>query len=111
MKFIRRALKHLPDEPDGALGTARDILDRALHLVWNAEAPEGKVPAAWIDDWKFAGLTREVEIYTKDPKLPEARGRQCGLLRLATGRQFINPVTKKVSKIDARPAGAHEPRR
>jgi hypothetical protein len=97
-KLVKRAVRHLPDEPDAALGSARLILDRALTLIWASEAPGGKVPAEWIDAWKFSGLTREVENFGRDPRLPEPRGKQCGLLRLATGRQFAAPVVKRVSK-------------
>jgi hypothetical protein len=99
MKLVRRAVKPLPDEPDAALGSARDIVDRALDLIWGAEAPGGRVPAAWVEAWKFnPKLTDAVAEYGRDPRLPEARGRQCGLLRIATGGQFIDPVVKRVSK-------------
>lgn len=98
IRCIRRSVLHLPDDPAGTLGCARDILDRALDLVWAAEAPGGRVPQAWIEDWKFSGRTREVEEYTRTPTLPEARGRQCGLLRLATGQQYVKPSTRRISK-------------
>lgn len=99
MKLVRRAVKHLPDEPDAALGNARDILDRALDLVWSVEAPGGTVPAAWIDAWKFnPNLKDLVAGYVRDPRLPDARGKQCGLLRIATGGQFVKPLTKRVSR-------------
>jgi hypothetical protein len=98
-KLVRRAVKHLPDEPDAALGSARDIVDRALDLVWDAEAPGGRVPTAWVEAWKFNPKLKEaVAEYSRDPRIPEARGRQCGLLRIATGGQFIEPVVKRVSK-------------
>ena len=98
IKLVQRAVRHLPDEPDAALGSARLILDRALSLIWATEAPGGKIPAEWIDAWKFSGLTREVENFGRDPRLPEPRGKQCGLLRLATGGQFVAPVAKRACK-------------
>ncbi len=99
MKLVRRAVKHLPDEPDAAMGSARDILDRALDLVWSAEAPGGRVPAAWIDAWKFnPNLKDLVAGYVRDSRLPEARGKQCGLLRNASGGQFVEPLAKRISR-------------
>ena len=98
LQYVRRAVGHLPDDVDGSLGSARDILDRALDLVWDAEAPGGKVPQPWIEQWKFSGVKNEVEIYTKDPRIPPARGRQCGLLRLATGQQHSPRITERISK-------------
>ena len=95
MKLVWRAVKHLPDEPDAALGNARDILDRALDLIWSVEAPGGVVPAAWIDAWKFnPNLKDLVAGYVRDPRLPDARGKQCGLLRIeprAAVTGFIQP--------------------
>ena len=40
LKFVRRAVKHLPDEPDEALGSARDILDvlSILCRLWRHRA-------------------------------------------------------------------------
>ncbi|MCB9694316.1 MAG: ATP-binding protein [Alphaproteobacteria bacterium] len=99
MRLLRRALQHLPDDPGGTLGSARDVLDRALDLIWTAELPDGRVPTAWIDHWKFSGrMGREIEDYARNPEIPEERGRQCGLLRLATGQQRLKPVTQHVSK-------------
>lgn len=34
--------------------SARDILDRALDLVWTVEAPDLRVPEAWLAHWKAA---------------------------------------------------------
>ena len=92
MKFIRRAVKHLPDEPDGVLGSARDILDRALDLVWAAEATGSLVPESWIAHWKATEVTsgrrlQATSDYPSGSMIPEERGRQCALLRLATGQQ------------------------
>jgi len=103
LKLIRRALRHLPDEPDATLGGARDILDRALKLVWKAEAPAGKVPQEWIEHWKHieAANGRAIKAtadYTRNPGIPEERGLQCALVRLATGQQRISAAAKKVSK-------------
>jgi hypothetical protein len=103
MKFIRRAVRHLPGEPDAALGSARDILDRALDLVWMAEAPGARVPESWIAHWKATEVTsgRRVQAtleYPSGSMIPEERGRQCALLRLATGQHRIRPIAARASK-------------
>ena len=101
VKLVRRAVRHLPEEPDGTLGSARDILDRALKLIWEVEAPGGIVPKGWIDHWRdvdVAALQTMVAGYTRDPVIPEERGRQCALLRWATGQARIRPIAGKVSK-------------
>lgn len=103
MKLVRRAVKHLPDEPDAALGSARDILDRALNLVWAAEAPDSRIPESWIAHWKAIQVAsgRPVRATTDYPSgslIPEERGRQCALLRWATGQQRIRPIATRASK-------------
>jgi hypothetical protein len=103
MKLVKRATKHLPDEPDATLGTARDIFDRAVKLVWEVEAPGGRVPNHWIDHWRRTEINTGRAIkaatdYAHNPAIPEERGMQCGLLRLATGQPRINAITAKVSK-------------
>jgi hypothetical protein len=99
IKFIQRAVRHLPDEPEAALSTARDILDRALDLVWAVEAPGLKIPDAWLAHWKAAEITLGRSLpATRESVVPEERGRQCALLRLASGQQRIRPITTRVSK-------------
>jgi hypothetical protein len=103
MKLVRRATKHLPDEPDATLGTARDIFDRAIKLVWEVEAPGGIVPKRWIDHWRDTEVVtgraiRAAADYARDPTIPEARGMQCALLKTATGEARILRIASKVSK-------------
>ncbi|MEZ4447335.1 MAG: hypothetical protein R3B72_50120 [Polyangiaceae bacterium] len=97
-RFVERAIRHLPDDPDGALGSARDILDRALDLVWAVECPGGRVPQDWIDAWKYSRLANMASDYERAPDIPEERGRQCALLRVATGQHRVSPVAKQVTK-------------
>jgi hypothetical protein len=102
-KLVRRCLGHLPSEPDGAVGGARDILDRALEIIWAVEAPDGAVPKKWLDHWKDTEVRtgkriNEAADYSRTPGIPEERGRQCGLLRLATGKQGVRPIASKVTK-------------
>jgi len=98
-KYVKRSIDHLPDDPEGAVGSARDLFDRATQLIWEAECPGDKVPSDWIDAWKYSGRTnRLVDTFGKDPTIPEPRGLQCNLLRTATGQQRLKPVTKYVTK-------------
>jgi hypothetical protein len=106
--LVKRVINHLPDDPGGALGSARDILDRALDVVWDAETTNRRVPVEWLEYWEKRGLDQDYsgQIRPKtlladlraDPELPEARGRQCSILRRATGEQSAKPVATKVSK-------------
>jgi hypothetical protein len=103
MKLVKRATKHLPDEPDATLGTARDILDRAFKLVWGSETPGGIVPKHWIDHWQRTEVItgrpiRAAADYARNPAIPEERGQQCALLRVATGQSRISAITSTVSK-------------
>ena len=102
-QVVQRAIRHLPEDAGGVLGSARDILDRALELVWAAEAPDGRVPKEWISKWQAMEATSGRKIsnvaeYGRDSAIPDERGRQCALLRLATGMQRVPPVTSKVTK-------------
>ncbi|APR86260.1 Hypothetical protein A7982_11609 [Minicystis rosea] len=98
-RTVLRCIRHLPDEPEATLDGARSILDRALDLIWEVEAPTGIVPDGWIQHWKYTpAASKSVEVYSRDRSLPEERGRQCDLLRLATGRPGIKPIASKVSK-------------
>lgn len=96
--LIAKAIQRLGSDADDVLRLARDIFDRAAELAWLAEAPAGHVPLNWIAEWKQAGLVTEIERYEREKVIPEERGRQCALLRLATGRQRIRPVATKVTK-------------
>lgn len=103
VKLLRRAVRHLPNEPDATLSSARDILDRALDLIWSAEAPGGRVPQKWIAHWQAIEVENNWKIsaateYVRDSSIPEERGRQCALLRLATGQHRIRAISAKVTK-------------
>ena len=103
IRLVRRAVRHIPDEPDAVLGSARDILDRALDLVWALEAPGGRVPLKWIEHWRDAEVStgRSIQAtsdYSQNSAIPEERGKQCALLRLATGQNRIRPIAARVSK-------------
>lgn len=100
-RIVQRSIRHLPDDPSACLSGARDLLDRALDLVWACEAPDGVVPRQWLESWKFQQTqeaTKAVDRFSRERELPSERGFQCELLRLATGRQRVKPVTLKTSK-------------
>jgi hypothetical protein len=103
VKLVRRAVNDLPHEPGAALSSARDILDRAFRLVWEVETPGGTVQVVWIEHWRNTEVATgrpvwAVVPYTRAPAIPEERGAQCSLLRLATGQLRIPPIAGKVSK-------------
>ena len=71
-----------------------------LTLVWGAEAPDGKVPEKWIEEWKHAGLTRPFEWLPSNRRLlpVDKRGEHCMILRLATGNDRVDPVATRFCK-------------
>ena len=104
LKLIRRAVKHLPDEPAACIGNARDILDRALDAVWAVEAPGDRVPPKWIGHWRDTEISTGRRIpaaseYAQNAMIPEERGRQCALLRIATGQHRVRPIASHASKV------------
>lgn len=99
LETARFCVQHVARPPKACLGRARDLRDRALQLVWTLEAPGGVIPDSWIAHWKFGGLDREIlDDYVRDQRIPEDGGRQCGLLRLAMGRQGLKPVARYTSR-------------
>jgi len=102
VRLVQRCIRHLPDDPAATLSGARDVCDRALDLIWEAEAPRGVVPKAWLDAWKEMAVTtaqKAVERFTREREIRgDDRGGQVELLRLATGRQGMKAVTARVSK-------------
>jgi hypothetical protein len=67
------------------------------------EAPALRVPDNWLAHWKAFEVASGRPVpatrdYPSGSMLPEERGRQCGLLRLATGQQRIRPIAARLSK-------------
>lgn len=98
-RFVDRAIRHLPADPHGAVSSARDILDRALDMIWAIECPGGQVPQPWIHHWGQYGPSNNLASqYARSSAIGADRGRQCSLLQAATGRQGVPQVTTHVSK-------------
>lgn len=99
-RLASRAFLDVPDDPAGCVGRARDIAERALTLIWGAEAGDGKVPEKWIEEWKHAGLTRPFDWLPPNRRLPpvDKRGEHCMILRLATGNDRVDPVATRLTK-------------
>lgn len=88
--YVEKALRDLtPDDPRGAWRVFRDIVDRALDLVWSVEAPGGILPDAWKEPLR--------ERYPPDRKAPK-RGQACEFLDKATGYMRQAPVAQHVTK-------------
>ena len=50
--LIHSAIGQLPGEPQSCLGKTRDILDRALALVWDRElGPQRRIDPQWLARW------------------------------------------------------------
>ena len=84
--YVRLAIRDLAPAPERTLVWIRSIANRALHLIWAAELPpDRRLPDAWLDEWKHAGV----------PRLPDERGKiphdspaqECRILRLITGSE------------------------
>lgn len=75
--------------PIPSLRSVRDIEDRALELIWNAElGPDDRsLPPTWQSDLpeKWGDVVKEV---------PEDRGRQCTILRIKTRKNVPEVITK-----------------
>jgi hypothetical protein len=92
MFLVSRAILDL-DRPEASLLWARDVADQALAIVWNAEIPTRAIPDDWLK--KFA---QPVQEKLKDGRVPTRRGLQCWLLRLLTGTEDNQRLTRFISK-------------
>jgi hypothetical protein len=91
---VRRMLRDYA-EPAAVFMAARDVVDRALDVVWNLElGPTREIPRDWTDYW----LSRGVRIIPTDKTLPTERGHQVRLLDLMTGNREGEKVSSVVTK-------------
>ncbi|MFP2929764.1 AAA family ATPase [Pyxidicoccus sp. 3LG] len=99
-RIVKRAIRDVSTDPAGCLGNARDIVERTLELVWSTEAPDGCVPEAWIQEWKFNGVIGLIDRLPANRRLPppDKRGEHCAILRLATGTDRVQRQTKRLTK-------------
>lgn len=93
--YIGKAIRDLKPDPCHSIVWTRNIAERSLKLIWAAELPDGSIPVAWIEQWGSAG---ERGSWLQDRKVPRASGPQCGLLRVMTGTQNSQPVSRYVTK-------------
>ena len=87
---VKNAVRDLHPEPIQSTTWARSIADRALDLIWEAELPPDR---SLPDEWKFVGIE-----FDERGQFPSSRGRQCGILRLITGTETHDPVSKCITK-------------
>ena len=93
--FVSRAVSDIDDNPELTINDVRGIAERALVLIWEAELPPDKtLPAAWIDEWKHAGVNSPED----GGRLPLDSGRQCQTLRLVTGTRRVRRQSRYVTK-------------
>ncbi len=90
MGHVKDAIGYLQPNPAQSVVWARSIAERALNLIWDAELPSDK---SLPDAWKFVGIT-----FDERNKLPRRRGQQCRILRVITGTDEYDPVSKFVTK-------------
>ncbi|WP_419162459.1 hypothetical protein [Candidatus Palauibacter sp.] len=86
---VRKAVRDLYPQPEDSLIWFRNIRDRALDLIWNAELPTDR---SLPDTWKRA------DVFSHNDKLPHSRGAQCGILRKITGGPEHSAVARYVTK-------------
>ena len=84
--YVRLAIRDLAPSPEDALVWIRKVANRALHLIWDAELPpDRRLPDAWLDEWKHAGVERLPEERGKIPH--DSPSQECRILRLITGSE------------------------
>ena len=95
LDFVTRAVSDLDRKPELAVNGVRGIATLALALIWEAELPPDRtLPSDWIDEWKHAGE----KLGDDRGKLPRSYGRQCNVLRLATGTDRVQRKSRYVTR-------------
>ncbi|MEI6442772.1 MAG: ATP-binding protein [Nostocales cyanobacterium ELA583] len=96
--YVRMAIRDLSPSPEGSLVWMRNIAKRSLQLIWEKELPRDRsIPQNWINEWQRSGEWRD-GLLDSGRLLPVSDGRQCSILRLATGTQDSHSVTKYITK-------------
>ncbi len=92
---VSNAIRDISPAPEQALTWVRNIANRALVLIWNAELPPDRtLPAEWLQEWRGKG----VNFPDDGGKLPQRAGQQCHILRLATGSDHTQRQSKYVTR-------------
>lgn len=96
---LRRSLQHgiddLPEHPDNCLTNIRNIVERALELVWAVELENRHIPSDWFDTWNRNG-ERGHERW--NGQFPVNLGHKVRLLNFMTGTERSGPVARYVKR-------------
>ena len=92
--YVGNAIRDLAPFPERSLIWVRSIASRALTLIWDAELPDGQLPAAWRDEWD----SRDVNYAHEDGQLPRSAGARCNILRLATGTERTSRGVRYITR-------------
>ena len=92
---VSNAVRDISSTPEQALTWIRNIANRALALIWEAELPPDRtLPAEWLKEWE----SKEVKIPDDAGKLPRGAGQQCNVLRFVTGSDRTRRQSRYVTK-------------
>lgn len=94
--LVRLAIRDLAPVPERALIWIRNVAERALLVVWEAEElPRDRtLPREWTTEWDNDDVN-----YRRDQgNRPLASGQQCSVLRLATGTDRTTRCTRYLTK-------------
>lgn len=96
--LLKHSIEDIPNNPDVCLVYMRQIVDRSLDLIWDAELGGNRdIPSEWFQDWNSNG-EKGAESYWKGTFPSVKRGHQIRLLQLLTGTDKTGPKAKYVSK-------------
>ena len=87
--YALKAIRELP-EPDHAIVWMRSFSETALDLIWDAELGRDR---SLSEAWEASGIE-----FDEQGQLPVSRGKQCGILRKATGSANSPRVTRFLTK-------------
>ena len=95
-ELISLAIRDLAPVPERALIWVRNIAERALQVVWEAEQlPRDRtLPTEWTAGWD----SDDVHYPRDQGNRPLASGQQCNVLRLATGTDRTTRRTRYLTK-------------
>jgi hypothetical protein len=96
---LRRSLEHgiddLPEHPVNCLTNIRNIVERALELIWAVELENRHIPSDWFDTWNRNG-ERGHERW--NGQFPVNLGHKVRLLNFMTGTERSGPVARYVKR-------------
>lgn len=93
LRYLMRGIDDLPDDASAFLTNIRGFVDRVFDHIWQAEIPDRRIPAGWMDVWKRNG-ERVADWETTFPQ----GAQRLRLLQLITGSEKSAPCGKCVKK-------------